>query len=224
MEKATEVIPQRMLSCVNAFNSLSALISKSLQEASSEPVAKASPFGKNLDKYELDRRLINKGTCLRDSVDIGLVSSECLSGLAAPNIPQFGSCITSTRYEDVLVGAKGQTRFARKYEQLGRSPTTRTLYAPHNISSVVAELYNTDTRLYVPEHAGHVTRAGDNLTIVEESATTEITGMSAQFTSTLDVASILAIQVVDRTNIVETTAGDEVSGGGVGTGHDPTRS
>ena len=114
MEKATEVIPQRMLSCVNAFNSLSALISKSLQEASSEPVAKASPFGKNLDKYKLECWLINNGAYLRDGVDIGLVSSECLSSLAAPNIPQFGSCITSTRYEDVLVGAKGQTRFSRE--------------------------------------------------------------------------------------------------------------
>ena len=50
MENATEVIPQRMLSCVYAFNSRSARISNSRQEASSEPVANASPFGKNLSQ------------------------------------------------------------------------------------------------------------------------------------------------------------------------------
>lgn len=47
IEKATEVIPQRMLSCVYWLSSLSALKSKSLQEASSDPVPKASPLGKN---------------------------------------------------------------------------------------------------------------------------------------------------------------------------------
>jgi len=131
------------------------------------------------------------------------MSSERLGSLAAPDVPQLGGCIASTRYEDILVGAEGQT---------------------HNIPSVVTELYNADTSLNIPEHAGHITRAGDNLTVIEESATTEITGMSAQFTGTLDVASVLAIQVVYGTNVVKTTAGDEVPGRGVGTGHDPTRS
>ena len=108
MEKATEVIPQRILSCVNAFNSLSALMSKSLQEASSEPVAKASPFGKNLDKHELGGRAIDKRAYrLRNGVDIGLVPSKCLSGLATPDVPQFCGCVTSTRDEDVLIGAEG---------------------------------------------------------------------------------------------------------------------
>ena len=49
MEKATEVIPQRILSCVKAFNSRSARMSNKRQEASSEPVANASPLGKNLN-------------------------------------------------------------------------------------------------------------------------------------------------------------------------------
>ena len=48
IENATEVIPHKMLSCVNVFNSLSARISNKRQEASSEPVANASPLGKNL--------------------------------------------------------------------------------------------------------------------------------------------------------------------------------
>lgn len=47
-EKATEVIPHKMLSCVNWLSSLSARRSKRRQDASSEPVPKASPLGKNL--------------------------------------------------------------------------------------------------------------------------------------------------------------------------------
>ena len=89
---------------------------------------------------------------------------------------------------------------------------------------MVTEFDNTDTSLDIPEHAGHIARTGNDLAVIKESATTEITGMSAQFASTLHVASILAVQVVNRTDVVEATAGDEVSGGGVGTSHDPTRS
>lgn len=55
IENATEVMPQRILSCVKVFNSRSARISKRRQEASSEPVAKASPLGKNLWTTEISR-------------------------------------------------------------------------------------------------------------------------------------------------------------------------
>lgn len=48
MEKATDVIPHRMLSCVNELSSRSARMSNSRHEASSEPVANASPLGKKL--------------------------------------------------------------------------------------------------------------------------------------------------------------------------------
>ena len=87
---------------------------------------------------------------------------------------------------------------------------------------MVAKLYNTDTCLYVPEHAGHITRTSNNLTVVEEAAAAKVAGMGAQFTSTLDVAPILAVQIVNGTDVVETATGNEVSGGRVGTGHDPT--
>lgn len=40
-----------MLSCVNEFSSRSARMSKSRHDASSEPVAKASPLGKNLQNF-----------------------------------------------------------------------------------------------------------------------------------------------------------------------------
>lgn len=46
-EKATEVMPQMMLSCEYKLSSWSARRSKSRHVASSEPVAKALPLGKN---------------------------------------------------------------------------------------------------------------------------------------------------------------------------------
>lgn len=47
LEKATDVIPQMMLSWEYMANSWSARMSNSRQVASSEPVANAAPFGKN---------------------------------------------------------------------------------------------------------------------------------------------------------------------------------
>ena len=48
IENATDVMPHKILSCVKELSSLSALMSNRRQDASSEPVANASPFGKNL--------------------------------------------------------------------------------------------------------------------------------------------------------------------------------
>jgi hypothetical protein len=40
---------------------------------------------------------------------------------------------------------------------------------------MITELYHSNPGFYIPEHAGHIARTSDDLTIVEESATTEIT-------------------------------------------------
>ena len=48
LENATEVMPQMMLSWLYMANSWSARMSKSRQVASSDPVAKAHPFGKKV--------------------------------------------------------------------------------------------------------------------------------------------------------------------------------
>lgn len=42
-------------------------------------------------------------------VDVRLVSSEGLSGLAAADIPKLRSRVTRARHEDILVGTKRQT-------------------------------------------------------------------------------------------------------------------
>jgi hypothetical protein len=89
MEKATEVIPQRMLSCVKVFNSRSARMSNSRQEASSEPVAKASPLGKNLVKTDHYKGFIRESRIeyALHSIDIGFVTSESLCCTTAADIP-----------------------------------------------------------------------------------------------------------------------------------------
>jgi hypothetical protein len=83
---------------------------------------------------------------------------------------------------------------------------------PHNIASVVTEFYDPYTGFDVPEHAGHITRAGDDLTVVDKSAATEITRVSAEFAGTPSVGDILVVvEAVDGANVVETTAGDEIA-------------
>jgi hypothetical protein len=77
-----------------------------LQDASSDPVAKASPLGKNLlVSWETNWR----GENLLDGVDIGLVAGKGLDGFACSDIPDFGGCVTSTRHKEVGVGCERDT-------------------------------------------------------------------------------------------------------------------
>jgi hypothetical protein len=89
---------------------------------------------------------------------------------------------------------------------------------------VVTEFYTAGTSLDVPQHAGHVTGASDDLTIIDEPTTTEVTRMCAQFPGTPDVGSLFAMQVVDRADVVEPAASDEISRWGISASHDPARS
>ena len=108
IENATDVMPQRMLSCVYELSSRSARISKRRQEASSEPVAKASPLGKNLWIGQHQSAGNFERFYILDCIDVRLVSREGLCRLSATNVPKFGRCITSTRHEGVLVRTKRQ--------------------------------------------------------------------------------------------------------------------
>jgi hypothetical protein len=107
MENATEVMPQRMWSWVKEMSSLSARMSNNLQEASSEPVAKASPLGKNLRQGELRRRTKRCRDSLY-SVYVRFMSDKGLCGLATSDIPQLGGSVAGTGDEDVLVRAERQ--------------------------------------------------------------------------------------------------------------------
>ena len=89
---------------------------------------------------------------------------------------------------------------------------------------MIAELYDPNTSFDVPQHASHITGTGNNLSVVDETAAAEITRMSAQFPSPLHVATLFAVEVVDRTDIVKTTTSNETSRWRISTGHDPAGS
>ena len=93
--------------------------------------------------------------------------------------------------------------------------------APHNVSRMVAELHDAYTGLDIPQHTGHISGASHNLAIVQEAAAAEVSGVCAKLTSALDIVALLGMQVVDGADIVETTAGNEVSGGRISACHDP---
>jgi hypothetical protein len=89
---------------------------------------------------------------------------------------------------------------------------------------VVTEFHIARTSLDVPQHAGHITRAGDNLTVIDEPTAAEITRMCAQFASAPDIGSLSAMQIVDGAYVVETSTSDEISRWGISASHDPARS
>lgn len=88
---------------------------------------------------------------------------------------------------------------------------------------MVAKLYDTNTSLNIPKHAGHVTRAGDDLPVTDKTTAAEVSGMSTEFASALDIGAILAVQVVDRTDVVQTSTGNVIARWRICAGHDPTR-
>lgn len=94
---------------------------------------------------------------------------------------------------------------------------------PHNITSVVAEFDNSYTGFNVPQHAGHITRAGEYLSVIDKPAATEVTGVGTQFAGASNAVGLAAVEIVNGTDIVETTAGDEIPRWRVCTSHDPTR-
>ena len=73
-------------------------------------------------------------------------------------------------------------------------------------------------------HQGHGNPPSDDLSIVEESATTQIARMSRELLGPLGCPNtvFLATKVVDRTDVVQPTTRNEVPTGRVRAGHDPT--
>jgi hypothetical protein len=94
---------------------------------------------------------------------------------------------------------------------------------PHHVAGMVAKLDHAHARFDIPEHAGHVAGRRDDLAVVDEPAAAEVAGVRAELAGALGTGTVLAVQVVDRADVVQTAAGDEVAGGGVGAGHDPAR-
>lgn len=91
------------------LSSRSARRSKRRQDASSEPVAKASPLGKNLRKVNPVTEIFHTKNIL-NSVNVGLVASKRLSCATTTDIPELSSSIASSRnkYIRILARPEGQ--------------------------------------------------------------------------------------------------------------------
>lgn len=135
-----------------------------------------------------------------DGVDVGFVSSESLHRLSGTDIPQLGEGIAGARNENVLVCRVDADR--------------------HHVAKVISEFSNLRARFDIPQHASHVAGRRDDSAIVDEPTAREVAGVSGELTR--DTGRTLTRgEVVDRANVVETTAGDVVSTRGIGTGHHP---
>jgi hypothetical protein len=156
------------------------------------------------------------------------VRRERLHRLARPDVPHLCCGVASTRHEQIGVRCQRYaTRSATRPDQ--PSPTHATRHPrrdpPHDIAGMIVKLHRPDTLFDVPEHARHVSRARHDLPIVDEPTTAEITRMRRQLPGdlylTTGTSRSCTAQRVDRTNVVQTTAGDKVPRGRVRAGHDP---
>ena len=69
---------------------------------------------------------------------------------------------------------------------------------------------------------GHVPTAGHDSIVIQETTTAKVACVSGEFSAHSNVA-FTRFQAIYRTNVVETTTGDEGAGRRIGTGHDPRR-
>lgn len=88
---------------------------------------------------------------------------------------------------------------------------------------MVGKLLQLLASLDIPKHASHVARGCEDTAIIDEATAGEVTGMAGKLSCDAGGA-ISGREVVNGANVVKTTAGDVVSAGGIGTGHDPRRS
>lgn len=93
-----------------------------------------------------------------DGVDIGLVASECLYGLAGANIPKLSERIASTRHKGVLVcGVQADA---------------------HDVAQMVGKLNDLCSCLDIPLHACHIAGGGEDAAVVDKTAAREIARMA----------------------------------------------
>lgn len=91
----------------------------------------------------------------------------------------------------------------------------------HDVSKMICELSHLRASLYIPLHAGHVTRRGEDTPVVDEAAAGKVAGMARELSSNTCRTVAVRVEVVNGADVIETTASDVVSAGGIGTGHDP---
>jgi len=125
------------------------------------------------------------------SVNIGFMSGEGLHAFSSTKIPKFGSGITSTRNEMVLVRRNGNA---------------------HNITIVVREFGKLCSLFNIPQDASHVATASNDLAIVEEAAAGEVSDVGVELAAHAD-GHLAAAQVVHGADVVQPSACDEAPRG-----------
>lgn len=136
-----------------------------------------------------------------DGVDIGLVPSESLDGLARTDVPQLSEGIASTGNEGVLV--------------------CRVQANAHDIAEVVGKLHDLGAGFNVPLHTGHVARRGENTPVIDETAARQVAGMPRELAGDASGPVSVLVEIIDGADVIQTTTGDIVAARGVGAGHDP---
>lgn len=136
-----------------------------------------------------------------NGVNVRLVTGKRLNGLASSNIPQLGKSVAGTRDEGVLV----------RWVQADA----------HDIAQVVGELHDLGACLNIPLHTSHISGRCENAPVIDEAAAGEIASMAGQLAGDTGGAIPVLVQVVNRADVVETTAGNVVSTRSIGASHDP---
>jgi len=136
-------------------------------------------------------------------VDVGLVASE---GLDAGSLVVVGTHIPE------LTG--GVARTGDKGVVVHRNA--------HHITSVVVEDGLGSLGLDVPQDTSGITRRGQNLIILDETAARQVTLVLSKLGMSLLLAiDVVLGQLVHGAQVVEATAGHESAGRRVGASHDP---
>lgn len=78
------------------------------------------------------------------------MSREGLNSPAGPNIPQLGEGIAGARDKDILI--------------------SRVDADAHDIPQMVGEFSDPRAGLDIPQHTSHISRGGQDATIIDESA------------------------------------------------------
>lgn len=134
-------------------------------------------------------------------IDVGLVTGKGLHSLTGPDIPQFGESVTGARDENVVL------------------VSWIDAYA-HNVSKVVGELGNLRSSLDIPQHTGHVPRGCQDAAIVDEPAAREVSGVAGKLAGYTGWP-FTRREIVNRADIVKTTASHVVTARSIGASHHP---
>ncbi len=132
------------------------------------------------------------------------MSLEGLGAFTCSQIPYFGSSIAGSGHKSVILvsGIDGHT---------------------HDVPVMIIKFQYLGASFDIPQDACHVTGGCDNLSVVEEAATREISRMRVEFPTNAN-GNFARTQVVDGADVIQSSTCHKPTAGRVGTCHYPRRS